>query len=116
MGFKRQTANSLKNDCLEYLKTRGVLAWRQNNVGVWDPVKQVFRRRSAVKGVPDILGILPGGVFLACEVKVGKDRLSPEQQAFIDNANRQGGLALVARCLDDLIAAVEKALDSERGG
>lgn len=112
MGFKRQTANSLKNDCLKYLAARRILAWRQNNVGVFDPVKQVYRRGSATKGVPDLLGVLPGGVFLACEIKVGRDRLSEEQSAFIDNVNRQGGLALCVRCLDDLIAAVERAMDT----
>lgn len=113
MGFKKQTGNSLTRQCLEYLKLKGIYAWRQSTVGVWDAAKQVYRKpKVSTRGVSDILGVLPGGTFLAVEVKAGKDTLSPEQGAFIDNVNRQGGLAFVVRDLDTLIATIEKALET----
>jgi len=56
-----------------------------------------------MKGIPDILGILPGGAFLAIEVKKPKpDKTYPskEQKAFMKRINDDGGIAFVARDVD----------------
>ena len=57
---------------------------------------------SHAPGVSDILGVLPGCRFLAVEVKVPKGKVSPHQQEFIDSVNQAGGLAFVARSLEDV--------------
>jgi hypothetical protein len=54
------------------------------------------------KGVPDILGCFQGK-FLGIEVKTENGRLSPEQDRFIKNLNDAGGIAFVARSVDDVI-------------
>ena len=38
-----------------------------------------------MKGVSDILGVLPGGRFLALAVKMAKGRLTPAQAAFLQS-------------------------------
>ena len=49
------------------------------------------------KGSADLLGCLPGGRFLAVEVKAPGGRLSPEQKQFLAEVRGLGGLALVVR-------------------
>jgi Holliday junction resolvase len=73
------------------LKLYGVFHWK------------VFQSLGATPGVPDILGILPGGRMLAIEVKTERGKLSPHQERFIKNINDNGGLAFVARSFDDVV-------------
>lgn len=54
------------------------------------------------KGVPDILGIYKGR-FLGIEVKTEKGKVRPEQEEFLENIRRHGGIGFVARNLDDVI-------------
>jgi hypothetical protein len=77
------------------------MCWRQNTAGIFD--QQTGRYRAAAKkGVSDILGVLPGGRFLAVEVKTRTGAIRPEQTAFLDEVRANGGLAMVVRSLEDL--------------
>ena len=93
----------LTNYALKAFRLMGYHCWRQNNAAVFDPKIKSFRRNSSEKGVSDILGFhKTTGKFLACEIKVGKDTLSPEQTMFLGKVKSAGGLALVVRHGDDL--------------
>ena len=103
------TAESeLNRAILGYLQTIGVFAWRcnsgalKNADGVW--VK--YGR----KGMADILGILPGGKLLAIEAKVGRAMPTKEQRAFLDEVRVNGGVAILAYTLDDVIRELDGAL------
>lgn len=76
---------AVQRQCLDYLRLVGVFAWRQNNIG------NPGRRFNGLRGVADILGILPDGRFLAIEVKVPGGKLRPEQEEFRDNVIKRGG-------------------------
>ena len=58
---------------------------------------------SGVNGVSDIIGILPGGRFLAIEVKTDRGKATPKQERFIEEINHGGGLAFVARSVEDVM-------------
>lgn len=75
-----------------YLKFKKVFHWK------------VFQTLGATPGIPDIIGILPGGRALFIEVKTENGKLSEAQEAFLENAKALGALAFVARHLDDVIA------------
>ena len=70
-------ANQLTNQIIDYIYKNGGYSWKQNSGGVYDKNIGIFRT-GAKKGISDILGIYKGK-FIACEVKIGKDHLSPEQ-------------------------------------
>jgi hypothetical protein len=57
----------IENEILRYLAMSGVLCWKVKTVGTFDPKKGRFRRPSKLymKGVSDILGVLPGGKSLS---------------------------------------------------
>jgi hypothetical protein len=54
-------------------------------------------------GSSDLIGIAPCGRFLAVEVKTATGRVTKEQQTFIDAVCRAGGIAGIARSVDDAL-------------
>lgn len=58
-------------------------------------------------GSSDIIGITPDGKFLAVEVKTKTGRLSKQQQSFIEAVNNQGGVAFVARTVDEALRGIK---------
>lgn len=94
----------IQNTILEYLKWKKIYCWRNNNTPIYDPVGKRFRRmpKGSIKGVSDILGILLDGRFFAIEVKVKGKYPSKEQKEFMKSINKNGGVAFVARSLEDV--------------
>ena len=79
------------------------------NVGKFRPLNGPQNRviQSAPPGVPDLLGVLgPDGRAIAIEVKHVKGRQGPEQVAFQKAWEARGGLYVVARSVDDVIARI----------
>lgn len=94
----------IQNSILEYLQYLKIFSWRNNSIGIYDVKSKTFRSRPkfVIKGVSDILGILPDGRFLAIEVKAKYGVVSAEQQLFLDRINKNGGIGFIARSLDDV--------------
>jgi hypothetical protein len=90
--------------CLEYLKLRGAFVWRNNTGALKDKKdRPVFFGKV---GSSDIIGLLPGGRFIAVECKAPGGRLSNHQIEFLTQIENMGGLAIIARSVED----VEKIL------
>ncbi len=103
----RVSESAIVRACLDYLAIRGIVAWRNNTTGIYDPTRKAFRTNAGRNGISDIIGILPGGRFLAVECKAGRGKLSPAQVEFQRDIIQQGGLHIVAYCVDDLINGLE---------
>lgn len=74
----------------DLLKTIGVFHWKE------------FQTLGSFPGVSDIVGIYKGR-FLAIEVKAPKGKPSPAQVAFLDRIRQEGGIAILAYSIDDVI-------------
>lgn len=97
------SANELTKHSLRVLTLKGFHVWRNNNVGVFDATKKVYRANSCTKGISDIIGFhRQTGRFLAAEIKIGKDKLSEEQERFLADVRNSGGIGIVVRGIDDL--------------
>lgn len=59
-------------------------------------------------GSADLIGITDDGRFLAIEVKAQTGRISAEQQNFIDHIVSKGGVAGVARSVEDALAIIKR--------
>lgn len=97
--------SDIQRGVLDYLRIRGHFAFRVNTQGV--PIHrpgEVGRfRPSPMKGVADIVGVQRGtGRFFALEIKTRTGRVSDEQEAFLANVERAGGLAAVIRSVDEV--------------
>lgn len=108
------TANQATRQILDYLNMSGFYAWRQNNAAVYDEKKGVHRAGHTENGVADIIGIHKAtGKMIAIEVKVGKDKLSPDQIRFLDQIRSAGGLACAASCAGDVVEYLENNLKNK---
>ena len=86
---------------------RVAFVWRQNTGGFEDA--RGHHVRFAFPGCSDILGMLKGGRMFAIEMKRQGKNATPEQQGFLLKVARHGGLAFVARSVEDVVKGLEGA-------
>ena len=60
------------------------------------------------KGSSDLVGIGPGGRFLALEVKTPTGRATSEQRNYINQVIAKGGIAGIVRSVEDALALVRQ--------
>lgn len=85
-----------------------IMDWLSAQPGCYVRVLQIagFRGRKNVSaGMADIIGVWKGWA-LAIEVKA-KTKASEGQKEFLELWKRSGGIAIVARSLDDVIAVLK---------
>lgn len=102
---ERQSEKAIQTAILAYLGEQSdLLAWR-NNVG--------FARYERVTyglavGSADIVGVGPGGIFFAFEVKSLRGRPTDEQINWLERVVEKGGVAAVVRSVAQVKAWVEE--------
>jgi hypothetical protein len=99
---KTQPERLVQNKLINYLKVRGHFVFTVRNGATYDPTRKIYRSNTSTKGVSDIIGITASGQFLAIEVKTKTGRPTKEQLQFLSEIEARGGLAFIARSLDDL--------------
>jgi hypothetical protein len=110
----RNRESDVLSACLQWLGLHGVWCWRQNQGGIPLPGGG-FRRFVGLKGVSDILGILPRrihlagqpapvtfGSLLAVETKRPGEKLRAEQEEFLRQVNERGGIGLCVHSVTEL--------------
>lgn len=109
--------NQLVKDALDFLTRNGIMAWRNNNIGGFKTKFGFIRGpwtyceetgNVLLKGISDILGVLPDGRFLAAEAKVNKRKPAPEQEVFIKSVLRLGGIAFTFWSIEDMMKELKK--------
>ena len=104
-----RTESAIKREICDYLDA----------VGIYNRVVQVGSvggRTNSGKGISDIIAIIPGGRWFAIEVKTQRGMLSKEQREFLDAIEAKGGIAMVARSLDDVISVLKNGIGNETSG
>ena len=102
-----ETANQITRNILRVANLQvGCVAYRVNNVGVWDKEKQLHRKGNTEKGLPDVTMIY-NGRYVGIEVKAGKDRLSDDQKKRKFEIERAGGIYFECRSTDDFLRFFE---------
>ena len=110
--------NSLTKSCTDLLNASGFVVWRNNNGGVYDAKIGKYRKnRTHKQGVPDIIGYQKKtGKSFWCEIKTGTDKISPEQENFINEATYNNCFVIVVKKLSDcenFLKALNVATDYE---
>jgi hypothetical protein len=106
MGKSDTPENKIKSQVLKYLKLRQIKAWSNPSGAV--RIRPGKFMSFGLKGSSDILGVLPGGQFLAVECKAKGGRLSPEQRDFLADIKSLGGMAVVAKSWTDIDQALRE--------
>ena len=107
---KPETANQITRNIIRVINFQhGCIAYRVNNVGVWDEAKQIHRAGNTEKGLPDIFACIRGR-FITIEVKAGRDKMSDEQRKRRFEIERAKGVYFEARSTDEFIKWFENFL------
>ena len=88
--------SEIQAQIVQYLTAKGLYFWR-NNVG------RKHNLYFGKKGSADITGILKNGIRLEIEVKDHKGKQSPEQQEFQRMIEKNNGLYILARDVNDVV-------------
>ena len=108
----------IQNLILMALSKAGCLLFRNESAGAWvgkvlhKDANQVtltdarMIRFGLAVGSADIIGIAPCGRFLAIEIKTRKGRPTKEQLRFIEAVNNAGGIAGIARSVEDALKLI----------
>jgi penicillin-binding protein-related factor A (putative recombinase) len=99
---------TIERQIIMYLWSRRILCTKIDSTGIYDLKIGRFRKQFGQfkrLGVSDIIGIYKGR-FLSIEVKSKDGRLSKDQKRWLSDVEAHGGIAIVARSVED----VEKVL------
>jgi len=110
---KRKPSSEPRTDLLEkdiqkqilmLLKKHPKIQWvaRFNSGTFMDGDRYI--KSNSQDGMSDILGMFKGGRLIAIECKSRTGKVKPNQQDFLDLINAGGGLAFVARSVEDVLA------------
>lgn len=93
----------IENQIIGFLRANGVLCFKVKSTATYDRKGGFYRSisKNYMLGVADIIGIFKG-TPLAIEVKTKTGRLSQNQITFLKTWKEQGGIAIIARSLDDV--------------
>lgn len=94
--------SEILSSIIKYLYLKGIFVTRMHTQGVWDQNRKILRKNQSMKGVSDLIGLLPNGKFLAIEVKTEKGIVSSDQKAYLDSINKNNGIGIIARSLKDV--------------
>ena len=95
--------SDIQKAILQYLELKKIFAWSNKTQGTFDSKGNFFRKSNMLKGVSDILGILPNGKFLAIEVKKKGNYPSLEQKEFLAKIIDNNGIGFIAYNIDDVV-------------
>lgn len=112
MHLPKPLEKDIQGQILDYLHLRRVFAWRQNAGAMKGEHKgkRWFVRFASVDGISDIVGVLPGGRFLAIEVKRPGEEPTPSQRAFLSRVTDAGGMAFAATSVREVQERVDHLL------
>jgi hypothetical protein len=98
----RIASSRLTDAVCNYLNYAGHFVYRSNNMGRQLPNGRWINPKGK-RGIPDISGCAKNGKALYVEIKIGRDKLTPEQQMFQNEVRRRGGYCLEIRSVDEII-------------
>lgn len=106
------TEKEIESDILDYLNAQPhCFAWKVNTMGVFDPVRKIYRKnknRHIHLGTSDILGIYKAQAFaIECKTPATKNKASDNQLEFLAKVNQVGGVTSILWSLDGAIEFFE---------
>lgn len=104
--YDDRTANGLTKCIVDYIRFSGGFAERINRMGFKTKNKygkEIWVSGGGTNGTADISAVLPGGRSARIEVKVGRDKIRPDQIRYAEKVTRAGALYFIARSFDEFL-------------
>jgi hypothetical protein len=107
---KGETANAITANVVRAINMQPkCVAYRINNVGIWDEKKKIHRRANTQKGIFDVSAIIKGRAAWF-EIKAGYDKPSRDQLIFQQEVISAGGIAEFVKSTDEFLKLFTKIL------
>jgi len=107
---KGETANAITANIIRAINMQPkCVAYRINNVGIWDEKKKIHRRANTQKGIFDVSAIIKGRAAWF-EIKAGYDKPSRDQLIFQQEVINAGGIAEFVKSTDEFLKLFSKIL------
>lgn len=98
------TEADIQRSIMLALSQAGCLIWRNNTGCLKNPAGIPIKFGIGNPGGSDLIGITSTGRFVALEIKTPKGRATPEQLRFIEAVRKHGGIAGIARSVEDALS------------
>jgi hypothetical protein len=88
----------------------------RNNVGAYKDQNGTLRRFGLLVGSADLIGwvtVNGRAIFLSVEIKTSIGKPSSEQETWLRNVRRMGGIAFIARSPEEAIAELEAQISND---
>lgn len=107
---KGETANAITANVIRCINIQPkCVAYRINNVGIWDEAKQIHRRANTQKGIFDVSATIKGRAAWF-EIKAGRDKPSQDQLIFQQEVRNAGGIAEFVTSTDEFLKMLTNIL------
>jgi len=100
------TTNNITKGVIAFLNSKGFVAFRVNNTGIFDPINNRFRKRANNElGICDVIACSPSGFFVGIEIKnkYTNDKIRPDQKIFHDRIRAAQGKIEVVKTYEDFL-------------
>lgn len=105
-----ETANGIKQNILRAVNGQpGCVAYRINNVGIYDPKIGQHRKASTQRGIFDVVCIIRG-ICVWIEIKAAGDKASTYQSVFQQEIRLAGGVAEFVHSTDEFLELFSNVL------
>jgi len=101
------TEADIQRSIMLALSQAGCLIWRNNSGILKNPAGIPIKFGIGNPGGSDLIGLYRGR-FIAIEVKTPKGRATPEQIRFIEAVKKHGGIAGIARSVEDALSLINQ--------
>jgi len=109
--FRDDKANDLTKCIIEYIKIKHGFATRLNSTGIYRNDIKKFVPNTQRKGMPDVFGLVKG-LTLFIEIKIGKDKMSKNQEKVKSEAEANGAKYFIARNFTDFKTWIDKIIEN----
>ena len=107
---KGESANAITAKVIRAINMQPrCVAYRINNVGIWDEKKHIHRRANTQKGIFDVSATIKGRSAWF-EIKAGYDKPSQDQMIFQQEVRAAGGIAEFVKSTDEFLKMFTKLL------
>ena len=107
--FRDDTANGLTQCVTSWLQLHGYFAGRVNTTGTYNKKLGRFIHSGSRKGMADVTAVI-NGRHVSIEIKIGRDRLRPEQLKVKNEVEQAGGCYIVAASFDNFLEQANKII------
>lgn len=114
---KSSPANELTSAVMKYMRLLKCAVARINTTGIYDENLGKYRYSGSTNGVEDVNCVLPVyvgglklGVTVAVEIKVGRDKMRPEQLERKEHVENAGGHYIIAKTFDQFKKDIDQII------